>query len=377
LGESATVLARSAIRTVTLFATGRTLRAILCKGRLGASIRAKFAAWFAAEFLALGTACATGFGALRDGWWSPANWRAIWSAGLLSSFSGLRSTFDPAGLGGGASRALGKLTLAGFADLWFAVLAFGGFAKVFDFFGRQFADFARLEIEDEGAVADAADFLDVMTDLFEHLAEFAVTTFDEDDFVPGIIDRARGASFAAGFAGVKRLDLGRGCLHTAGPRCAFGNSDAFAKAVESFFSGLAADFDQVGFFYTGGGAGELVGEFAVIGDEEEAFAQVIEAADWVETLTCFGEELHDGGPAFRVADSGDVTLGLVEHEVTLALGAVNELAVNADVIAMCVGFAAEFGDDLAIDLNAALSDEFFGVTSAGDAGLSEDLLEAL
>jgi hypothetical protein len=56
---------------------------------------------------------------------------------------------------------------------------------------------------------------------------------------------------------------------------------------------------------------------------------------------------------------------------------VEELAVDADVVAMGVGFAAEFGDDLAVDLYAALGDEFFGVAAAGDSGLGKDLLKAL
>jgi len=56
---------------------------------------------------------------------------------------------------------------------------------------------------------------------------------------------------------------------------------------------------------------------------------------------------------------------------------VDELAVDPDVIAMGVSFAAEFGDDLAVDLHAALGDEFFGVATAGDPGLGKNLLEPL
>jgi hypothetical protein len=217
----------------------------------------------------------------------------------------------------------------------------------------------------------------VVTDLLEHFAEFAIPSFDEDHLVPRIVDGARGAALAARFAGPERLDLcGRG-LNGAGGRCAFGDCDALTKAVESFFCGLAADFDEVGFFYARGSASELVGQFAIVGDEEKAFAEVVEAADRIKTLTRLGEEFHDGGSAFGIADGGDVTLGLVEHEVALALGAMDELAVDADVVAMGIGFAAEFGDNFAVDLDASLGDEFFGVTAARDTRLGEDFLEAL
>jgi len=60
----------------------------------------------------------------------------------------------------------------------------------------------------------------------------------------------------------------------------------------------------------------------------------------------------------------------------MALGALEELAVDTDVIACGVGFAAEFGDYPAVDLHASRSDELFGVATAGDSRLCEDLLEA-
>jgi hypothetical protein len=60
----------------------------------------------------------------------------------------------------------------------------------------------------------------------------------------------------------------------------------------------------------------------------------------------------------------------------MALGALEELAVDPDVIASGVSFAAEFGDDFAVDLDAPRGDEFFGVAAAGDPGLGEDLLQA-
>ncbi len=54
--------------------------------------------------------------------------------------------------------------------------------------------------------------------------------------------------------------------------------------VELFFGGLAGDFDEIGLLDAGCGFGELVGEFAVVGDQQQAFAQVVEAADGIEAL---------------------------------------------------------------------------------------------
>ena len=57
-------------------------------------------------------------------------------------------------------------------------------------------------------------------------------------------------------------------------------------------------------------------------------------------LFVLAEELHDGGAMLGVVECGDVAAGLVDHEVLGGLGAVEELAVDADVIARDVGAGA-------------------------------------
>ena len=113
--------------------------------------------------------------------------------------------------------------------------------------------------------------------------------------------------------------------------------DAVAELVNRGVGGFTADFDEVSFFDAGGGAGEGVGEFAVVGHEQEAFAGVIETADGEDALASF-EEVGDSRAVFGVAGGCDVALGLVEDVVAWALGAVEELAVDADVVAGGVRF---------------------------------------
>ena len=52
-------------------------------------------------------------------------------------------------------------------------------------------------------------------------------------------------------------------------------------------------------------------------------------------------ELHDGGALLGIFEGGDVAARLVEHVVALLLGAVEELAVDADVVAGGVVAGAE------------------------------------
>ena len=115
--------------------------------------------------------------------------------------------------------------------------------------------------------------------------------------------------------------------------------DAVAELVDRRLGRFAADFDEVGFFDAGGGTGEGVGEVAVVGHEQEAFAGVIEAADGEDALAGF-EEVRDGGAVFGVAGGGDVAFWFVEDVVAGTLGAVEELAVDADVVVGGVGFGA-------------------------------------
>jgi hypothetical protein len=217
----------------------------------------------------------------------------------------------------------------------------------------------------------------MVADLFEHLAELAVTAFNEDDLEPRVV-AASGSTSAliADFTGIKATDLCGSGLHARGSGLDAIDRDAFAEALEGFFGGLATDLHEVRLLHIGSGARELVGQFAVVGDEQQAFAQVVEAANGIEALLDLREELHDRGTAFGIADSCDESLWLVEHVVAMAFGALQELAVNPDVIAGGVGLCAELGDNLSVDLHAALRDEFFGVAAAGDAGLGKYLLKA-
>jgi hypothetical protein len=103
----------------------------------------------------------------------------------------------------------------------------------------KFAQAARFLIENQGAIADAANFFDKMADLLEHLAQFAVAALDENHFVPGIIALADLA------------DAGRGGADGGRTGLAALNGNAAAQNVQLGFGGLAGDLDQIGFFHAG------------------------------------------------------------------------------------------------------------------------------
>lgn len=135
--------------------------------------------------------------------------------------------------------------------------------------------------------------------------DLAVAALDQSNFVPRI-----GRIF-------EQADLSGRELHA--PTVLKGDGDAVAKPLERLVAGLAANFDVVGLGNMVSGFGELLGQVAVVGEEQEAFAGVVEATDGVDALGQIAEELHDGGATFGVGDGGDVAFRLVQQEIDESL----------------------------------------------------------
>jgi hypothetical protein len=246
-----------------------------------------------------------------------------------------------------------------------AQLAFGSLAQQIQLFRLQLAQIARFLVENQRAIADAADFLNKVADFLKHLAQFAVAAFDQNHFVPGII------------ALTNLADAGRRGAYLCRAGLAALDRHATTENVQLSLAWLTGDLDQISFFHARGCLGKPVGQIAVVSDHEQPLALVVEAANGIEALLHLVKELHHCGPAFRVLDRGDEALGLVEDEVAQALWTLQQLAVHADVIAARIRLGPQFGDNLAVDLDAALLDHPLGAAAAGHAGSCQDLLQPL
>jgi len=167
-----------------------------------------------------------------------------------------------------------------------------------DFPFGESAEFAERDVEGEGAELDPLDFFHEEADSEEHAADLAIAAFDEGDLVPGILDVLEEADFCG-----REFDAAL---------VVKSNGDAVAEFLDGGFVGLAADFDVISFGNVGAGLGEFLGEGAVVGEEEETFASVVEAADGVDAFGEMAEELHNSGAAFGIAGGGDVAFGLVQ-----------------------------------------------------------------
>jgi len=88
-------------------------------------------------------------------------------------------------------------------------------------------------------------------------------------------------------------------------------------------------------------------------------------------------ELHDSGALLWIVECRDIAARLVEHVIALLLGAVEQLAVDADMILERIVARAERVDDDTVDLHAAFEDDLLSFAAAGDACLRKNLLEAV
>jgi hypothetical protein len=120
---------------------------------------------------------------------------------------------------------------------------------------------------------------------------------------------------------------------------------------------------------------QLLGERAVIGQEQQSFGVVVEAAHRVDVLADVGQQVEHGRPPLGVLARRHVAPRLVEQDVAMTRGDADARTVDADVVASRFCARSEFQHGGAVHRDAALRDERFGGPTRGDACGREDLLK--
>lgn len=206
----------------------------------------------------------------------------------------------------------------------------------------------RKRVELESAESDAANFLDGMAGLEKPLAQEIAARVGESYVVP------RGILAAA-----------------ARDACAGGAREGFnlGERQKSFQLELISLREAIGGHHA-------IGEIAVVGEEQETARMVFEAADGKDAFANAVEKIADAAAAFGIAHGGDDLRGLMEHDVDELGRGLEKLAGNFDVVAGGVGLGAQLSDEAAVDGDEAGRDHLFGVASRGEAGASDDFLQA-
>jgi hypothetical protein len=120
-----------------------------------------------------------------------------------------------------------------------------------------------------------------------------------------------------------------------------------------------------------------VSQFAVVGQQQQALARIIQPPHRIYAALDAVNQIHHSRPLFRIAHRRDVSLGLVEQKIRMALRPEQQLPVDADMVKLGISLAAQFGDHLPIDLHMAGNDQFLGLAARRDPGRGNDFLQAL
>lgn len=223
-----------------------------------------------------------------------------------------------------------------------------------------FADgliFAGLESFDiDISEANTAKTQDGMPDGFAHTAYFAVAAFGEGDLDPSV-------SCGCGVKFFNVDGLGQTIVEF----------DAIDKLSKGVGGGIAAYFGVVGALDLKRRVHQGVGEFTVVGEQEQAFGFVIKTPDRKDTLGDIGEQFGDDGASCIIGECGKIATGLVESEVDKKLGRFERFVIDKDLVLTKDRFFAE-GCGLSVDGDTACADQGFGFAPRGDSCAGEEFL---
>lgn len=128
---------------------------------------------------------------------------------------------------------------------------------------------------------------DFVADCRQHPADFAISPFGQDDFQPASI-----------FGLFHEFDVG-------GPDFPFGDVDSFFELTQSGIRGDPVDQDVVFLFYAKTWVGQLVGELAIVGDEDQALAGLVESANVIDPFVGVDQIDHARATGRIVAGRND------------------------------------------------------------------------
>src|SRR5690348_6338792 len=105
---------------------------------------------------------------------------------------------------------------------------------------------------------------------------------------------------------------------------------------------------------------ETMREIAIVGQEEQAFAVLVESADGVYTLSDLRHQVDGERTAGRIVVRAQEAARLVDEPVDELLGT-HRFAVEGHLL-LRRDARAQFGDDIAVDRDAASTNELVALT---------------
>ena len=152
--------------------------------------------------------------------------------------------------------------------------------------------------------------------------------------------------------------------------------DPGEQFLHVFIGRAAGHLDKIRLLDAEAGMEQAVAEVAIVGQEEQALACLIEPADGVNPQAGLRHQIRGEGPACRVVVRAQVAARLVDEPVNKSLG-MDRLAVDGDTLLVRIDARAQFADHLAVDRHATGANQLVTVTPRADAGMGQEFVEAL
>ena len=144
-------------------------------------------------------------------------------------------------------------------------------------------------------------------------------------------------------------------------RFTFGNVDPPLEPLEGIELDLADDDNRVAFGDFVFGVSELLGQFAVVGQEDQSGARCIESSDWKQALLV-GYKVDHARSSLGIAIGAQDSFGFVQCVIDRTV-LFEQLSVDTDRSGGQIDLHTDLGDGLSIDLNASLFDQFVDVAA--------------
>jgi hypothetical protein len=195
----------------------------------------------------------------------------------------------------------------------------------------------------------------MMANLFKHAADLAILALRQGDFIPRIVRLAHQTHLC-----------GRRAYRTQAFRAGLAaNADSLTQLLNVIFLRQSCHLHQICLGNVRSSLGKEVGQLAVIRHEQKAFTGVVKAANRIYALAHVLDQAHHRGAAFRIGNSRHISFGFVHQEIDVFFSTVKQLAIDLDVVGGEIGLGPEFSNDLAVDGDAALRNQFFSFAARG------------
>ena len=166
----------------------------------------------------------------------------------------------------------------------------------------------------------------------------------------------------------EKLDLGGRCRPII-------EHDAVLQPADFPLVGYALYLHQINLRMLMFGMQEALGQRAVVGQQQQPFAVMIQPSDDKEPFGHF-DQFFPGGVAGTQVDPGEIPGRLVQHHVTQTLR-VKRFAVDAHIRSRRISLCAELGHNTTVNRHPTGDDQRLTCAPRSQASLSQDFLETL